>query len=305
MSLGLWAQSTMRGHSVDFSVGAGWTDLTYSVTGGRNTGTWGGQAYLGYNYFFSRYFGLGIGTEVARYGSALEMNREFVWANVHDGDGRTYDHHTTVTNWQEEQSGYYFNIPMSVQVAVPFEKVSFTAAWGVKYSLKLADGFYRAHGTVNHQGYYGNEVKDFYQEDLNINALQKEECRLDIENHWGMFLNVGAMFPLTRNLFFITQVYSNASIRPMVYLTKTQTAGFYAGRQDLPYDFYFMKPYSSMLTTEETAGITSSNVEGDGYTSGVSSSAAYNYQVGLQIGIRYVFPSYIRTQGCNCPDDKW
>lgn len=290
LQLALMAQPTMKGSSVDFTVGSGWTDMTYLVDQGKTVGNWGGYVHVGYNWFFSRYFGLGAGVDLTRNGGGLKLDREFVWSKVMDTNGEAYNHHAIVKDWREYQSAYYFEIPLSVQVAVPFEKVSFAAAWGVKYSVALGDGFYRGHGNVVHVGDYADGrmgMRYFYSDDLRFRD------KLEVNNHWSMFLNVGVMVPLENNFFFVAQAYTNASIRPIVNCGG-EMAGFRYDRDQLPYDFYFMPYYKSLLNTDVTRGITSSDagMEGsEGITSGISTSSAYGFQIGLQLGFRYVFPA--------------
>lgn len=287
--LSLFAQPTMKGSSIDFTVGSGWTDMTYLVDQGKTVGNWGGYVHLGYNWFFSRYFGLGAGVDLARNGGGLKLTRDFIWNGVSDADGRTYNHHAMVLNWRERQTAYYFEIPMSVQVAVPFEKVSFAAAWGVKYCVALGDGFYRANGLVTHVGDYSDGIgmRYLYSDNLDYKG------RVDVDNHWSMFLNLGVTIPLDDNFFFITQAYTNASIRPIVSCGGA-TPGFREDRAEQPYVFFFMPYYKSLVNTSAVRGISSSDAGlggSDGVTSGVSSSLAYGFQIGLQLGFRYVFPT--------------
>lgn len=297
-SLLMSAQRTMKGSSVDFTVGSGWTDMTYLVDQGKTVGNWGGYVHVGYNWFFSRYFGLGAGVDFTRNGGGLKLDRDFIWNGVKDADGCTYNHHAMVKGWREYQSAYYFEIPLSVQVAVPFEKVSFAAAWGVKYSVAMGDGFYRAKGNVVHVGDYADNhlgMRYFYSDDLRYRS------NLALNNHWAMFLNLGVMIPLDNNFFFVTQAYTNASIRPIVSCGG-EKAGFRYDREDQPYSFFFMPYYKSLVNTDVTKGITSSDagLEGsDGITSEVSFSSAYSFQIGLQIGFRYVFPAYQRKKSGN------
>lgn len=289
---------TMKGHSIDFTLGAGWTELTHSVEHGKSIGNVGAEFHAGYNYFFSRYFGLGVGVDLTRNGGGILLTEQFTWKNVTDPMGNKYDHIADVRGWREFQEAYYVGIPMSVQVAVPFRYVAFSAAWGVKYNFALGDGYWQGKGTINHKGYYAENgyticetpQLGFYQEDK-----FRPNGKLDVNHHWAMFLNVGAMFRCTENLWFVSQVYTSSSISPMVYLNESAKVGWRNDRAGMPTTNHaFMSDYTTLLHTPETKGITSSDagIEGtEGVTSSLKSSSAYSFQLGLQIGFRYIFPT--------------
>ena len=110
-------QRSTRYVSFDVSAGAGYSQLGYRAAETdlhtSSIGDYGLNLHIGADYFFSTYFGFGIGADFTRYGQSLSMNGVLTWNGVTDTDadnsvyGERYDHTLTIHQWRERQQQLY------------------------------------------------------------------------------------------------------------------------------------------------------------------------------------------------------
>ena len=115
----------------EFSIygGGGLSTLKYdvNVTGGEQKMGFGGHFGLGYQYFFSSNWGLGIGVEIGLYNSKFEMKKgssvlditqtaiDPMTSDPHHPNAQTYEFDSHVTPKEEKQCPMFLQIPLMLQ----------------------------------------------------------------------------------------------------------------------------------------------------------------------------------------------
>lgn len=287
-----------RGHSFEFSVGAGYGSLGYglqSVEGvpmmdgleAKVTGDWAASAHLGYNYFFVEWVGIGVGVDVTRLGSRLSLNGTQKWQNVWDTDTpqEQYDHIMTLSSWREIQQTYYLEIPVALKFSVPTGPLFIIGEVGGKYGIPLAAN-YSASGVTTHVGYYPNTNSTlqnepphgFYTQD----SYQPKGDLLKPTNRFAVYGKLGVLIPLVDQLDLMVQAYGQYSVTGSA-IGGESVPGYQKDMPDMQVAHYFMSDYTtylqSPLTTEKTLR---------------------PWMVGLEVGIRYTIPHSTRAKLCPC-----
>ncbi len=172
------------GSYLTIGVGLGPTGLNYNLQGlssdGTNQQKLGGNAVIGYSYFFNKNWGIGAGLGVSYYRSAGKYKGGFVedeflnLGNQTDDDnisgGPTdYELRLRLANWEERQTAYFFEIPVLLQYQTRFgekEKVGLYVSLGAKFQIpvsaqyKVMDGKYANDKRLNVSGHYSSTGTD-------------------------------------------------------------------------------------------------------------------------------------------------
>lgn len=307
LSLSMSAQNPSKGISFDVQVGAGYSTLGYKVNAqdvlpASTVGSYGLNAHIGINYFFSRYVGISMGADVARYGSQMRLGGTLAYPDVTDTDGERYTHSLTIHSWCEQQQQIYLAPQLLLQATAPVGMARLSFALGVEYGFCLRS-FYSAKGDLEHTGFYEpwnltlHDVPShgFYRGD---NLRPRGLFAADMQQ-LSLVARAGVLIPLARRLDLSVHALFKYSVLGGRSLNG-QNAAFGEAGGELPlgfreepgsvsqevYDAHaFMPAYSPLVSTALTSG-------------------AYKpLLVGLEIGIRYTIPFGRKKYPCRCVVD--
>lgn len=288
--LGLSLPFAAQKHSaVELSVGGGWSTLGYKVQAqqadltGSNSGSWGVQAHVGYAFFFTPNVGLGVGANFSRYGAGASLSGTLQWQGVADTEGETYDHLTLIHSLSDKQEMYLVEIPLTLYFLYPLtDALSFNAEIGAKYAIPvLSKAFY--HADIEHQGNYGIWGLNLY--DIPEHGFYREsdfhnDYTVPAKNQISIFLKLGLDYEIGANVHLFGNIYGDYGL--MNALKRGQSElGFQNDRAGMEGTHYFMASYD---------GITATNI---------LSEKSHPIQVGLELGIRFVFP-HKKSYPCKC-----
>ena len=276
----------------DFSAGAGWSTLTYSLQGApegltaKQLGSYNMTFHVGYGMMFNSYVGLGIGVDMSRYGAKAGMKGQMWWNDVTDTDGEKYNHCTSIGYWNDRQELYYVEVPLTLYFAIPTPSaVSVSAELGVKYAYPfIRNASYS--GEVTHSGQYpmwGVTLTDMPNHGFTTEKLNGGD-HLGAEHQIIAFAKVGVLVPLSNRVSLFAHVFGTYGFRGAISQSaETHELGF-RGENDDMHDF--MQPASSVLTTNLPEG------------------SFCPVSVGLEIGVRVHLASRSK-EPCRCITDDY
>ncbi len=175
----LFAQEA--GSHLTISGGAGATKFNFKLkeldSFGKNKVRLGGLATIGYSYYFSQNWGISTGVGFSyyegygKYESPFSKDNYFNLGNQIDddfisGSSRNYELRARLANWEERQSGYFIEIPLTLNFQYKFgeeKRHGIYAALGVKAQIpvqsqfKVIDNMNAQEGGLNVTGYYPDE----------------------------------------------------------------------------------------------------------------------------------------------------
>lgn len=288
--LGLSLPIAARMYSaIELSVGGGWSTLGYKVqpkqadVTGTNNGSWGAQAHLGYALFFTEHIGLGVGANFSHYGAGASLAGTARWEGVTDTDGERYNHLAVIHSLKDKQDLYLVEIPLTLYFVYPINySLHFNLEAGAKYGIPvMSKASYQA--DIEHQGDYGiwglnlNQVggHGFYRE-----ADFHNDYALKAQNQISVFLKLGLSYAIQENMQLFGNIYGDYGL--MTPFEKGQSdLGFQNDRASMQAAHAFMPAYNGIVATNNI------------------SDKSHPVQVGLEIGIRFLFP-HKETYSCRC-----
>jgi outer membrane protein OmpA-like peptidoglycan-associated protein len=172
-----------KGSYFTIGIGGGPSGLYYDLKGissdGENKRKLGGNALIGYSYFFNRHWGLGTGIGVSYYDSRGLYKNDFtandffnlgnqVGDNI--GNNNNYELRVRLAHWEEKQTFYTLDIPLIAQYQHKFGEQE---KWGLYFSLgaklhipfraryKVIDSDYPSNGRLNVSGLFEDSNIDY------------------------------------------------------------------------------------------------------------------------------------------------
>ncbi|MDR2009136.1 MAG: OmpA family protein [Bacteroidales bacterium] len=173
-----------KGSYLTIGAGIGPTGLNYTLQGLTSDGTnlikLGGNAIIGYSYYFNKNWGIGAGLGASYYKSTGKYKGDFVeneflslGIQIDDdnisGGPVDYELRVRLANWQERQIAYFFEIPVLLQYQTKFgkkEKIGMYFNLGAKFQIpikakyEVIDGKYYNDEKLNVSGYYNSAGMD-------------------------------------------------------------------------------------------------------------------------------------------------
>ena len=281
---------------LELAVGGGWSTLGYSLRSpyegfsATQTGSWGLVAHGGYTLLLSDYVGLGVGVGLGRYGADAALGGTLRWDDVVDTDGEHYNHLTTVQGWHEQHTLWYLLPEASLGLRLPLSPTfALTATLGAQYGLPIGISA-RYAGVTTHTGEYPQWGLTLYEVDDHGFYTAEPDGSLTpptARATWDLFARAGVQVMLTRHTALTAQVYATYALTDALVFSGSATPlGFADDRADMHDTHYFMPDYSSVLAGEM-----------------VTQPSAHPVAVGLEIGLRWLFPhSSGRRYPCSCLD---
>ena len=148
----LQAQET--GNYLDFNVGGGIHNLSYSLLNGTEKGQFGYTINAGYSYFFTPQWGLHTGLGFQSFQSLSTLNYLSTTPEI-DSEGQSFLFKANYKNWQERQTALFIEIPLTVQFKLPIApKFGLLASAGGKISVPFNTTYKSVGGEIVTTGYY-------------------------------------------------------------------------------------------------------------------------------------------------------
>ena len=136
----------------------GWTKFFYDLDEGSSRGKLGYGGNIGYQYFFSKNWGVGIQAEFSVFNTQSRYNsRTFTFADQVDDEGFDYDLDVTLRRWRENQKTYFFNVPLMLMYQTRFgqtQNVGMYGGIGAKAQLPIKSTYKRHRGDALFLAYY-------------------------------------------------------------------------------------------------------------------------------------------------------
>ena len=148
------------GHSQsEFSIfgGYGFTGLHCNAIAGNTTIGSGGQYGLGYRYFFSRSFGVGMNVAFAQYKTGFNAEKiDFAYSAI-DIEGVEFEFRSKVTGYKETQEVAFLQIPVLLHLQIG----NFYLAGGVKAGIPLFGQYGSTASALYNSGYYPEDDYEY------------------------------------------------------------------------------------------------------------------------------------------------
>jgi outer membrane protein OmpA-like peptidoglycan-associated protein len=196
-SINMMAQE--KGSYISLSGGLGPSGYKYQISGvnfaePQSNILLGGQAGVGYSYYFTKNIGLSVGLGFSRYRTNARLSGNFdidkylVLGEYTDNDAliegriRDYELRIRTQNWKEHQSGNFIEIPLMFNLQKKFGSKEYFGLYlgmGVKFQIpfktkySVVDGDYGDETRLNVSGYYAEhnvEIGDFRFDKLDVSA---------------------------------------------------------------------------------------------------------------------------------------
>lgn len=173
---------------------------------------------LGYNYFFSKNWGLGAGLGLESFQSKATLNYQTSKSSK-DTDGESFEFRTQYTDWQEKQSILFLDIPLSfIYLKEMSEKLKFQLSIGPKVSFAIQSNYKTVGGSIETTGYYPQYNVVLYgmpQHNFKtINEFPKEDISLNPVV--SAYSNVGALYKLNNRMDLYAGIYIDYGLTNMI-----------------------------------------------------------------------------------------
>ena len=259
-----------RGHYIQAHVGLGYGSLGYQLEGADNrvNGSFSALLQLQYAYYFHPNWGIGAGLWFTNYTSYAHIGGAYRWLDQTDTDNeRHYDHTATVQTWRERETIHNLGIPISLQFQMRKEnwKAGIFAALGVAPSFSVSKKYKVLEGVIDHSGYYPawnltlTNTHEFVTKDYKDTPQSKG--KLSVCPQAAFFADLGALFPLTKQIDLLLGGYFNISMNN-ANSSEKEDIGW---RDDT---FTFMNEYKGAYAT-------------------TLSNASHPWEAGVKIGIHW------------------
>ncbi|MFA5330447.1 MAG: outer membrane beta-barrel protein [Prolixibacteraceae bacterium] len=222
ISLLLWGagalQAQEKSQSVYFNIGSGFHNLKYDLRNGTQESSMGYTVNLGYNYFFSKNWGLGAGLGLESFQSKATLNYQTSKSSV-DTDAESFEFRTQYTDWQEKQSILLLEIPISLIYQKEMsEKLKFQFSIGPKVAFAVQSNYKTAGGTIETTGYYPQYnviLYDMPQHNFTtLTSFPKSDTSLNPVV--SAYSNLGGLYKLNNSMDLYAGVYFDYGLSNMI-----------------------------------------------------------------------------------------
>lgn len=222
ISLLLWGAGTIQAQekskAIYFNVGSGFHNLKYDLQNGTQESNMGYSFNLGYNYFFSKNWGLGAGLGLQSFESKATLNYQTSKSSV-DADGESFEFRTQYTDWQEKQSILLLDVPISfIYQKQMNEKLKFQFSIGPKVSFAVQSNYKTEGGTIETTGYYPQyNVVLYGMPQHNFTTLTSfPKNDISLNPVVSAYSNLGGLYKLSNRLDLYAGVYFDYGLSNMI-----------------------------------------------------------------------------------------
>jgi len=147
-----------RGSYITVGGDLGWTKFFYDLDEGSSRGKLGYGGNIGYQYFFSKHWGVGIKAEYFVFNTQSRFdNKQFTFDQQFDDEGDECDINISLNKWRENQKTSFFNIPLMLVYQTRFgerKDVGMYGGIGAKAQFPIKSTYKRHKGEAGVFGHY-------------------------------------------------------------------------------------------------------------------------------------------------------
>ena len=204
----VFAQNQSK-HEISVTGGFGLSSLDFSIDNADRSDKTGGLIGIGYSYFINNNFSINTGMEVTFYSSDFSMKSftDSYKANDMEDD---FLFNTSVTDYKEEQSTTFINIPIMGQYQMPvIGEHQFYAALGAKIGIPVTATYKTAGATYETSGTYDDigtisDVPGLGFDKFNGKRVKED---LDFKVAYMLALEAGMKWALSSSFSLYTGAY--------------------------------------------------------------------------------------------------
>jgi len=236
-------------HEFSLYGGGGLSTLNYNVTAGKQNNGFGGKVGLGYQFFFSKKFGLGTGAELALYNSKYTLDNLSQQYMTTDMEGTDFEFRSAITNYKETQQAMLLQIPLMLQFQTG-SKHQFYAALGGKAGIPLYGKSESSSATIVNSGYYPEENYEYTtQEFMGFGAFTGRNADNNLNFKMAFFASAeaGVKWKLKNKLALYTGAYLDYGLNN-IYKENSTAQQFVAYNTASPRDFTENSIFASQYT---------------------------------------------------------
>jgi hypothetical protein len=224
----------------EFSVygGGGLSSLKYETTAGGQKNSFGGQAGLGYRFFFSPQWRLGTGAEIALYRTGFNSSNMDTRYAATDIDGDALEFRSELSDYGEKQKAIFLQIPMTRQYQTG-GKHWFYAAAGGKIGFPLSGKYESSYTNVRNSGFYAEENYEYtMQEFMGFGAFPGRDYAGNLKFKTAFFVSAeaGVKWKLNGGLSLYTSAYLDYGLNS-IYQESSTARQFVDYNSESPRDF--------------------------------------------------------------------
>lgn len=288
---GKWKTNNGTSSRFELTLGGGYSKLGYTFQNNsrysdltaKSIGSWSAKAHIGYQFFFTRWMGIGLGANFQRYGGGILLNGQVHYNEVTDTDGEMYNHTLSLTSWKQQEQLYMVEIPLSLCFAIPVRDVlSITLELGGQYGIPVIAN-YKGTGETTHTAYYPQwhlTLHDQPDHGFYTESGFTPKDKIQHMTAWSLFGKLGVAIPVADQIELLVQAYGHYHLTTPIVVSDNQTLGFRNDREGMNGAHYFMKDYSSLATT------------------GIAKTDPKPFSAGLEVGVRFIIPH--KSTHCLC-----
>lgn len=196
------AQAQEKSQALYFNIGSGFHNLKYDLANGKQEGNIGMEYNVGYNYFFSNKWGIGIGLGLETFQSKATLNYQTGNSSV-DTDGESFEFRTQYSDWQEQQNSIFLNIPVNF-----IYQLHMCDKWKVQFSMGpqilflLKSNYKIAGGAIETTGYYSQYnviLHDLPQHNFTT-TTELPKGKNSLNPGLSAIVNLGGLYQLNQNM---------------------------------------------------------------------------------------------------------
>ena len=200
-----------KGSYIDFNVGGGLHNLSYSLLNGTEKTQAGYTLNAGYTYFFTSNWGIHTGLGIQTFNSMSTLNYLSNTQDI-DADGQTYQFKANYTNYQEKQQAILIDIPLAIQYRFPLnEKIGLLASIGAMMALPVKSSFKTFGGGLVTTGYYSQwnvELSDMPQHGFST-MTNSFTGNTTLKTSYMGIADMGGLFKMSQRLDLYVGGYIN------------------------------------------------------------------------------------------------
>jgi len=200
-----------KGSYIDFNVGGGLHNLSYSLLNGTEKTQAGYTLNAGYTYFFTSNWGIHTGLGIQTFNSMSTLNYLSNTQDI-DADGQTYQFKANYTNYQEKQQAILIDIPLAIQYRFPInEKIGLLASIGAMMALPVKSSFKTFGGGLVTTGYYSQwnvELSDMPQHGFST-MTNSFTGNTTLKTSYMGIADMGGLFKMSQRLDLYVGGYIN------------------------------------------------------------------------------------------------
>ncbi|MDR0295607.1 MAG: PorT family protein [Prevotellaceae bacterium] len=144
-------------HEFSINVGGGLSSLNFKPSVGKSTSGFGGEAGIGYHFFFSPKWSVGTGLNLALYNSKASFGTYNRITDALTLKNTNFKFSYSMSNYKEEISAMILTIPLMLQFQTP-GKIGFYVAGGGKIGLPLNANYKTSIGSLTTDGAFPWDV---------------------------------------------------------------------------------------------------------------------------------------------------